>query len=345
MRENTIDIIKAFGIILMVNGHAGVPIVRWIYLFHMALFFLVTGYCMKDKYSNTKEDLILFIKRKIKSLYVPCVMFNVFLTLFHNVFVKIYILNENLYNIKQLGLEILKCILFSGGNQLGGAMWFLRTMCISLLIYMLLEYILKKVCFKHYEMIKFIIFFILLICSWKIGLKISRNQYFNIFTVLILYQIGHVIKKYNFKIKNIYGCFVLSMCILIILTKMRVVINLNNNKIYNPVVFIVASISGYIFCYSFSKIIEKYQHLALILQYIGQNTLPIMMLHFLAFKIVTLIQIILEHTNLKNLTSYPCYIISNGWWILYTIVGISVPLMINYIYRNIKKKCSAKCIS
>ena len=50
-RDITIDIIKALGIIGMVMGHSGSPITKVIYLFHMAVFFMVTGYLWNgDKY-------------------------------------------------------------------------------------------------------------------------------------------------------------------------------------------------------------------------------------------------------------------------------------------------------
>lgn len=40
MRITEIDVIKGICIILMVVGHSGSPITKWIYLFHMAVFFV-----------------------------------------------------------------------------------------------------------------------------------------------------------------------------------------------------------------------------------------------------------------------------------------------------------------
>ena len=44
-RNVHIDIIKGIGIILMVYGHAAAPFKHFIYLFHMAIFFMASGYC------------------------------------------------------------------------------------------------------------------------------------------------------------------------------------------------------------------------------------------------------------------------------------------------------------
>lgn len=48
-RDNTWDAVKGIGIILMVVGHSGCPMVMhdFIYLFHMGLFFFVSGRFLK----------------------------------------------------------------------------------------------------------------------------------------------------------------------------------------------------------------------------------------------------------------------------------------------------------
>ena len=43
-RDDVIDIMKGLLIILMVAGHAQIPIHRFIYLFHMSAFFMITGW-------------------------------------------------------------------------------------------------------------------------------------------------------------------------------------------------------------------------------------------------------------------------------------------------------------
>lgn len=47
MRDHTLDCMKGIAIILMVLGHAGpkfVQVGRFISLFHMGLFFMISGY-------------------------------------------------------------------------------------------------------------------------------------------------------------------------------------------------------------------------------------------------------------------------------------------------------------
>lgn len=58
-RNPLIDYMKAIGIILMVMGHSGSPITLWIYLFHMSLFFIISGYCIKEYYSDSLSNTLI----------------------------------------------------------------------------------------------------------------------------------------------------------------------------------------------------------------------------------------------------------------------------------------------
>lgn len=57
-RDNCVDIVKGIAIIFMVLGHIGISddITRFIYLFHMAVFFMASGYCYSEKYSQSVRD-------------------------------------------------------------------------------------------------------------------------------------------------------------------------------------------------------------------------------------------------------------------------------------------------
>lgn len=48
-RDISIDIAKGIGIILVVYGHLACPVAREIFLFHMPLFFLLSGYFFLQK--------------------------------------------------------------------------------------------------------------------------------------------------------------------------------------------------------------------------------------------------------------------------------------------------------
>ena len=68
-RDTQIDILKGIGIFLMVFRHARGPYSDFVLLFHMALFFIASGYLYKRDNEYTKNNFVKFIKRKLKSLW------------------------------------------------------------------------------------------------------------------------------------------------------------------------------------------------------------------------------------------------------------------------------------
>lgn len=95
VRVEEIDILKAFGIITMVAGHAGAPFSKFFYLFHMPVFFMASGFFFKDKTSDSFKGVIKSIISKIKTLWAPFVIWNSIYVLFHNIFLKINVYTNN----------------------------------------------------------------------------------------------------------------------------------------------------------------------------------------------------------------------------------------------------------
>lgn len=64
---------KAVTIILMIIGHSNceIPYVtQTLYMFHMPLFFFLSGFCFKNKYLTEPRT---FVQRRLKGIYWPYV--------------------------------------------------------------------------------------------------------------------------------------------------------------------------------------------------------------------------------------------------------------------------------
>lgn len=87
-RNDTISITKGIGIILMVIGHSGALdfIHDFIYLFHMSLFFFITGYLLKLDYAQGWSEAKTFVVKRFKRLWYPYVKFGFIFILLHNLF-------------------------------------------------------------------------------------------------------------------------------------------------------------------------------------------------------------------------------------------------------------------
>lgn len=339
-RDKTIDIIKCLGIVLMVLGHSGFIYTRWIYQFHMALFFIIAGYCFKERYSESLSSLTKLVIGRLKSLYIPCLLFNSFIVIFHNLFIKLYLISGEQYTIKTTAIHLIKCLLFSGGESLSGAMWFLRTMFISTILFGIVHFI-----FKKNELMRVAICFILTYIGYILS-NLSFGKYFSFFSVMFLFELGFIIKT-NANSLNLTGykkhlfALIGLLGTIIPLYFVKDSISLKSNSIINPFYFVFCSLMGYIFIYSLSRMLKDTK-ISNVLAYIGNHTLPIVMFHYLSMKIVTLIGIVYFNDSLTKLIEYPFAYSGIFWCLLYTIVGITVPIIIYIPYSKLKNIIRSK---
>lgn len=73
-RAGDVDLLRAFGIILMIMGHVwfGGSFSKWIHGFHMPLWFMVSGF-----FFNTRMNPALYVKRKVKAILIPYFAFSI----------------------------------------------------------------------------------------------------------------------------------------------------------------------------------------------------------------------------------------------------------------------------
>lgn len=352
-----INLIKGIGISLMVLGHCGFPFTNYIYLFHMAIFFIASGYCFNHKYSDNFDGIKTIIKKRLKSLYLPYVLLNILFLILLNPFVKLNIYSNNPKFLAtpqgaQFGLinylsitdfvrQFIKILLFNGNTQLCGATWFLRVLFIITIMYYSISYIIKHFTQKYHNLIQICISIIFLAIGYYLSHKnIYLFSSINIsLSTYILFVIGTVIRstdKLQFT-KHNYIFALTSFLLLIPLTKLGS-ISLVENEYTNPLFLLTCSILGWVLLWSISNIlINHFKSLVALIIYIGKNTLSILFLHFLSFKFVTLIQIIIYKEPTYRLASFPILYPNKIWWIAYFVVGISLPLLINKLYTISKK--------
>ena len=70
-RDPVLDSMRGIGIVLMVLGHSGFPGTGFIYLFHMALFFMLSGWLF-----SLGGWVVHFAKLKVVTLLLDFVVSN-----------------------------------------------------------------------------------------------------------------------------------------------------------------------------------------------------------------------------------------------------------------------------
>ena len=76
------NIVKAIGIISIVIGHSCAHLVKFVYFYHLAIFFFIGGALYNE--SKYGKDPYLNIYSKLKNNWKKYALFGIFFTLIHN---------------------------------------------------------------------------------------------------------------------------------------------------------------------------------------------------------------------------------------------------------------------
>lgn len=362
-RDSVIDFVKGVGIILMVFRHANGPYSDFVLLFHMAIFFIASGWLINLKYSADIPSILVYIKKKIRGLWVPYVGFNVAYLVLNDSFIKLNILTNDPEFIEAKGIdgrylhltqpmgviktgkEIIKVFLFQGGTDMGGALWFFNTLFFVLILYMILQFVLCRIMKdSHIELAQLIVAILFLVagyCCQRRG--ISAHGLSRVLSYYCFIYLGHVFHKYNVintKIKP-FILFTASLLVLLLMYH-HGSINLAANDYPNPVFLIVASVAGWTMLYSLGILLQKTKIFTSVLQYISIHSVPIVGMHFLCFKIVSSIAVLALGMKMYMIAAFPVLELPGAWWLLYTVVGISIPLLADRVWIMVRRRILAR---
>lgn len=329
-----VDVAKAFAIIIMVACHAGQPseyFTNFIGWFHMPVFFFLSGYCFKEKYLDSPLE---YLKRKVKGIWWPFVKYNVFFLLIHNLLIRYDVIDGNIFSafqsIKQLFSFL---IMWNWDYTMLGGYWFIHDLFFAtIVIYVLIKFLKNKVWIG--------IISCLALCAFLKYYEIDFLRLINprFFMVVSIMLAGYCFKFYK-KTLILNSKGVICALFLLVVCSFGRGICLLNFKFWDIIPYFMLSIVGSLFLTSVGDRITKIDD-SKSFQYIGKNTMSILTWHFLSFKIITLLRIIVENRSIDELTSFPV-ILGGYWWIAYTVIGIVIPLGIsklsNYAKHIIKK--------
>ena len=257
-RDKSIDIAKGIGIILVVYGHMNCPIKNEIYLFHMPLFFFLSGY-----FFSAKDTIKPFLKKKIKAILFPAIFFYILS------FFIIYSIGDH-NNLKEY---IQSFTYFLDPN---GVIWFL----IALFQIFIISYFVER--YIQNSLIK--IFIVLFFTG--IGYLMSIYKIFFLYFPqaclgLIFFYTGLIIRKTNSMERLNDNKYVFLCALLCYLA--GVVLNVHTDM--SPLVidksfilFFLPALGGTVLILFFSKFLQKYNQINW-LAFIGKNSLMVMCLH------------------------------------------------------------------
>lgn len=298
---NWINYLKAFLIIFIVIGHTNTIFGKYFYIFHVASFFVLSGYLFK----NNNVDYVQYVKKKFKNLMIPFICYNILFILLCYILSS---LNTTFYLQK---ININTFYLFGryfNSVDIAGALWFLPILFLTEIIFKFIVLLLSK--YSENKIYYFTTIITLLFVLWgytyyKSGETISYN-FDLVFLSLFFFNIGFVFKKFESKINNIlkYIFLIVSILVLYWFSTRWQFINWPTRSFPNIAIMFMISISGFYILYFISKLIFKFKYKFLYcLEYVGKNTIWILIFHFLSFRIIFYVLYLLKIVNIEQTRS------------------------------------------
>lgn len=343
--NHNITYTKSVGIILMVLCHSMFWDIPFVYMFHMPLFFFVSGYCFKERYIS---EPFRFVWQRIKGIYWPYVKWSLLFLALHNVFCSLNIYDKSvLYSIQDV-LPIIKRILIEmdGHEQLLAGYWFLKSLFWGSIISFVVI-VISKLCTKLRDIT-------ILDVGYLINVKIGGVTLLVVLLLLINYDfpmkglsqavlaaifvlLGYLFKSHNVKTFNKPGIFLSFVLVGVGCVTWNMAMHALPYSIYKVIPYIVTGIIGTWMIYSLPW--ERVKEItADVLQFIGNNTLTILTWHFLSFKFVSLLIINIYGLPIERLAEHPViteYSVK-GWWLAYFLFSMLTTCGIAYCNRWIK---------
>lgn len=335
-KNNYISIAKALGIILMVVGHSGCPtaICKFIYLFHMPLFFVCSGYFFKD--ISDWPSLHSFYLKRMKGLYWPYLRWSLLFLLLHNTFRHIHITESVIYQKEDYIRQLIKMIFMTDYELLIRPFWFIKELFFASLIVATVSFLNSRLSTKK----KPELFFVIAIISSVISKFVPPIPLIGNCSVLCLsilyYYTGFLIYKYKQFIPLTYKTLIVTFIIVLFGSLFfKGTIDMRFTNVYNQIPYYILSIAGIIMILCISQKLETTNKVSL-LYYIGNHTMPILALNLLALKIGSLIKIWTYGLPIEQLASYTVILDYNSrFWLIYTIIGVTIPLLIHFLFLKI----------
>lgn len=350
-RIEEIGIAKCIGIILVVLGHsfgAGLFAAK---LYHMPLFFFISGMVLSP--AKTPAD---FIKARLGRLYIPFVIYEIVFLALNPVLVFSGVLSHRMQSIPDYARALLHIFLFDNYNILLSPLWFLSALfAASAAAYFILRYA-KGLSAPALSAISVILILFGILMgrrqAFDIGLSYNFPQVVNVSIEGCGYVLaGYVSRKnlvpamsfYLASKKNISAYIGVAVTILFAAMmfferKTHLTADMRKNSYDLPWLQPVFAAVGIAFVFAASHAMiclkGRIKPLWALCDHIGERSFSIMCLHPIAFKVISLIQVNVFHMDREKLPDWQVVSTSPAWLVLVFLAGIIIPLCADALYEK-----------
>lgn len=335
-RDQSIDVAKGIGMLMVVFGHTQSQYIQLVYQFHLPLFFFLSGVVFNEK---KVDNIKKFVLNKIKNLWLPFVKYEMVFLLLHNVFSAMGFYTERSNcALNYTPMDTIKrafLILSMGfGEKLAGPLWFLISSFEIVITFGLITFILRKL--KVQENIQLMLIAIVGICSYLIGSATDLPRMGSQSLIgLLFFSVGYLYKGLKEKVS--YKLFPAIICTAIIGICYEVnYVDISHLEINHKILLMISGLAGCYWTLYISKTLP--QTIARVFEYCGKNTISVLALHCVSFKLVLIAEILICGLDWSYLGCFPTYDVNAVWTVAFTISGFTLPLVLCKIRDYLQPK-------
>ena len=367
------DIFKGLAIIMIVFGHTGHG-GAFVYLFHLELFFFVTGFLYNEmKYG---DQPFTFLQKRIEGAWPRYTVYSIFLALTHNYMVKHGLMAPGTdvhYALPEMLTSLFHGMIFQSPELLAGPMWFVPVWILGAALFGGVVWLARRIGRMKDGIIVLCALLGMGIGYYFIGQNIRLFYGFELsFFVLPLFAEGYFLRKYAVdfatKIRGplALGLLVVSFIALKLFVKNGIWFDLSARSVHGAWFFLGTAI-GTIFTLMLTLLIEKMtcgccdtsaasamrmgdtdrsttlfpmlqkvlRGIGEALAYIGRHSFDVMAFHIFVFKMLDMfLRKLYFRDPAMDLSGYPSPL-SEHYWILYTLVPLAVSVLAGWILDRI----------
>lgn len=327
---------KGIAIILMVIGHTMSPLGAFIYAFHIPLFFLVAGYCFKEKYC---KDVKTFTIHRIKGLWWPFLKWNFVFIILHNALFSFGIYEDS-YTITEMAKHILKTVFMTGSEQMLGGYWFLGGLFMTSMGSWGILAVTKC---RIRPLIGFMIVLMLACMTLNAAFPTTKavNDISSILFFIIFFISGFVlkgIKDVQWIADRYHTWLGLGLLLLTLLISTWVSGDMRLPHTWKLIIRYIGAIAGCIGLLILCKKLRN-ERLKKFFKFCGESTMFILTWHFLCFKLVDYALISAYDRPVSELAVFPTHRqLGITYWWLYSLAVIGIPLLMQLSYNMLKNR-------
>lgn len=341
------DILKGIGALAIVFGHTYPTIGVFVYLFHLVLFFFVSGFL----YSEAKygDEPFYFISKRLQSTWLRYTFYVVLLILLHNVFLDLHMLvDEPRYDLPHMAVNVCNAILFNCSETLGGALWFVPAMVVASGFFAGVVWFGRTAArmFGGKAVVKYVAIVAASAVFGAVGMVLSLRH------VHLVYQI-----QVAFLVTPIYcaAYFLRTFCKdvgkwlkwymglavgfgLYYVTTLGWGIEVVRGYVLGPFRFYLISFAGIYFCMTLAKYLRKVPYVRQYFAFIGKYSFEVMALHFVAIKLVDILYALCIGETDPNVYGVFVCAYSDELWPVYAVVGTVLPALAGALWTYVSRK-------